>query len=137
MWDVYLGGISDPVWRKNFKDSISKDVKIYDPYIENYKKLKPPERQNQSAKELSAQNNCAIIVFYLKKGWRGTSTLLELGMATGCGKQVIMCIDGNIKGKKQIISFCNYHGILVCNSINDLVLMVEEFIMELSSINET
>lgn len=133
MWDIYLGGMcNDSKWKSDLKNKISKDIKIYDPQLDDYKKLNPEQKTNQMAKEVQVQQNCAIVIFYMNSGWKGTSTLLELGTAVGSGKQVIVCMDGKVKGSKQIEKYCEYHGINVCNSIDDLVLTIEEFIGELS-----
>lgn len=136
MWDVYLGGVSDVAWRDEFKSKISQDITIFDPYLKDYKSLKVTGKTNQFAKELEVQDDCAIAIFYMNSKWRGTSTLLEIGTAVGGGKQVIVCLDGKVKGTKQIQKFCEYHGIPICKSIDELVLTIEEYIGELELLNE-
>lgn len=136
MWDVYLGGVSDKKWRETFKKNISSEIKIFDPYLKSYNKLNNHAKHNQFSKELCIQEDCAIAVFYLNPSWDGTSTLLELGMSIGNGKQVMVCLDGKVKGSEQIEQYCNFYGVPVCKNLEELVLLVEEFINELEMLDE-
>ena len=52
MCDVYLGGISDDVWRRTFKEEVSQDISMFDPMVENYENYDEFEKANQTAREL-------------------------------------------------------------------------------------
>ena len=36
MYDVYLGGTNMPEWREQFKNHISPDVSVFDPFVRNF-----------------------------------------------------------------------------------------------------
>lgn len=127
MFDVYLGGVAAKKWREKFKSEISDDISIFDPLVENYEQYDKKEIANQAARELIyIYDKCKIIVFYLDPMWQGTTTLLEIGNAIGRGKQVVVCLDGNVNGKEKIYCHCDYHGVLVVDTIEELISAVEE-----------
>jgi len=127
MFDVYLGGVSDSNWRETFKKQIGDEVTIFDPMVEDYHKFDEHEKADQSAKELiHLQEKCSIIIFYINSSWKGTSLLLEIGESIGQEEQVILCLDGEVEGKSKIERYCNFHGVLMTNTIEDLVITVEE-----------
>jgi hypothetical protein len=137
MWDIYLGGLSEPSWRAKFKSEISPDISIFDPMVENYETFSEHQRANERAHQFVVmQNECTVIVFYLNDKWKGHSTLLEIGDAVGRGIQVILCLDGKVKDAEKIQRYCEYHGVLVVNSLDDLITTVEEYMAELSLVLE-
>lgn len=130
MYDVYLGGVSSPDWIETFKSQIDKDISVFSPYIEDYENLNEFQLSNQIAKELIFMERSDIIVFYFNEGHKGISSLLELGDCVGRGKMVIVCLDGVNGSKKQIKKYCDFRGVIVADTIEDLVLTVEEYIAE-------
>lgn len=132
-YDIYLGGVADRIWRSKLKRSMSKDLKIFDPMIRNYDKLSAELQLNQQAKEYSfLENDNRVVIFYLDKTWKGTSTLLEIGDAVARGKQVVVCLDGTVKGKKDIQQYCEFRGVLLVYSLKELISTVKEMLSELS-----
>lgn len=138
MWDVYLGGLSDQTWRSKLKNEISQDITIFDPMVEDYESYDEGARANETARQLSTmQEKCAIIAFYLNAQWTGHSTLLEIGDAVGRGAQVIVCLDGEVKDLEKIQRYCEYHGVLLVDTLDDLITTIEEYMAELSMVMET
>jgi len=37
MYDVYLGGVTAPEWREEFKRQVSQDISVFDPFVEDFK----------------------------------------------------------------------------------------------------
>lgn len=138
MWDVYLGGLSDHAWRDKLKSEISQDITIFDPMVDDYETFDESARANETARQLSTmQEKCAVIAFYLNSEWKGHSTLLEIGDAVGRGVQVILCLDGEVKDSEKIQRYCEFHGVLVVDSLDDLITTIEEYMAELSMVMET
>jgi hypothetical protein len=137
MWDVYLGGLSDLSWRTKLKNEISQDISVFDPIVDGYDDFNENERANETARQLQVmQEKCAVIVFYLNSTWKGHSTLLELGDAVGRGGQVVMCLDGAVKDKEKIERYCEYHGVPVVYTLEELITAVEEYMAELAMVTE-
>lgn len=59
------------------------------------------------------------------------SARLHLGDAAGRGKQIIVCLDGQVKGKTFLNRYCEYRGILMSTSVEDLITTVESCAAEL------
>lgn len=137
MWDIYLGGLSDSSWREQLKSQISKDISIFDPMVENYETMDATEKANETAKQLETmRENCAVLVFYLNHEWKGHSTLLEIGEAIGRGNQIILCLEGEVKDREKIRLYCEYHGALVVESLDELISTTEEYMAELALVVE-
>ena len=130
MYDVYLGGVASPEWRKDFAAQISSDITVFDPYVQDFSKYKSKDKAEQVAREFYFMDHSNILVFYFNEK-SGKSARLQLGDAVGHGKQVVVCLDGKVKGKTFIKRYCHYRGILMTESLEDLVSMVEECSAEL------
>lgn len=133
MWDVYLAGVSDRAWRETFKKTISEDIKVFDPVVDGYNELNEDGKANQVAREMTAmEENCALVAFYFDSSWNGQSSMLELGNAVGRGKQVIVCLEGKVKGANKIQRFCEMQGVIIVSSLDELITTVEEYLGELA-----
>lgn len=130
MYDVYLGGVTTPKWRKEFKDQVSSDISVFDPYIETYSNYDKHDKAEQIAREFYFMSECKVIVFYLDSK-TAKSARLQLGDAVGNDKQVIVCLDGKVPGKTFIKRYCEFRGIILVESMEDLVSTVEECAAEL------
>lgn len=130
MYDVYLGGVSSPEWTEQFKSQIDNDISVFNPYIDDYENLNEFQTANQVAKELIFMERSDIIVFYFNEEHKGISALLELGDCVGKGKMVIVCLLGDVDGKDKIKRYCDFRGVIICETLEDLVLTVEEYIAE-------
>ncbi len=130
MYDVYLGGVSSTHWRKDFATQISSDISIFDPYIQDFSKYKSKDKVEQIAREFYFMDQSSILVFYFNEK-SGKSARLQLGDAVGNDKHVIVCLDGKVKGKTFIKRYCNYRGLLMTESMEDLVATVEACSAEL------
>jgi len=130
MYDVYLGGVTSPEWRKEFTSQVSSDVSIFDPYIQDYSKYKAKDKAEQIAREFYFMDQCNILVFYFNAK-SAKSARLHLGDAVGRGRQVVVCLDGQVKGKTFIKRYCEYRGILLAESMEDLITTVESCAAEL------
>lgn len=126
MYDVYLGGVTSPEWRKAFKSQISSDISVFDPYIENFK---AKDKIEQIAREFYFIEQCDIIIFYFNAK-SAKSARMQLGDTVGHGKQVIVCLDDKVKGKTFIKRYCEYRGVLLIESMEELVISVEECVAE-------
>ncbi len=135
MCDVYLGGISCKEWRRSLKNEISQDISIFDPTVEGYDDYDEFEKSDHAAKELFQIERCDVIVFYLNEQWDGASTLLELGDSVALDKQVVVCLDGDVKGQEKIKRYCEYRGVFVVNSLDELIVTIEEYIAQIDLCN--
>lgn len=125
MYDVYLGGVTTPHWRKEFRDQVSDDISIFDPYIETYSKYDKQDKAEQVAREFCFMDECDIVIFYFDAK-TAKSARLQLGDAVGNDKQVVVCLDGKVPGKTFIKRYCEFRGIILVKSMEDLVSTVEE-----------
>lgn len=130
MYDVYLGGVTTPEWRKEFKAHISSDISVFDPYVETFKKYDKRSKAEQIAREFCFMEECNIIVFYFDSK-TAKSARLQLGDAVGNDKQTIVCLNGRVPGKTFIKRYCEFRGIILVESIEDLISTVEEYAAEL------
>jgi len=130
VYDVYLGGVMTPEWRKEFKSRISSDISVFDPYVETFVKFDNNEKTEQIAREFYSMNECDIIIFYLDST-AAKSALLQLGDAVGNGKQVIVCLNESVPGETFIKRYCEFRGIVLVESMEDLVIVTEECAAEL------
>lgn len=133
-YDVYLGGVMTPEWRKQFKSQISSDISIFDPYLENYKELTSKDETEQIARAFYFMDLSKVIVFYFDST-TAKSARLFLGDSIGHGKQVIVCLDGRVTGKTFLQRYCEYRGIVMVDSIDELVTTVEEYHHQLLSVS--
>lgn len=130
-YDVYLGGMSTEEWRQNFKSQVSPDIKIYDPLVEKIEDLDEAGIANQAARQLfHIENGNTLIVFYLNENWNGTTSLLEIGDSVGRGKTVIVCLDGEVVDEQKIRRYCEFRGVLVTDSFDELIPTVESYLAE-------
>lgn len=129
MYDVYLSGTLSKEWREYFKNNISTDITVFDPLEFEH------EKHEQLAKELiHIESECDIIVFYLNEKFRDIITMIQIGEAKG--KQIIMCLDGNVNQKEDIIRYCEYRGIPIIYSLDNLITAVEEYLAEIEMCSE-
>lgn len=130
MYDVYLGGVTSPEWRREFKSQVSSDINVFDPYVENFSKLKASDKSEQIAREFYFMDQSNLIVFYLNSR-SSKSARMQIGDAVGNDKQVVVCLDGAVKGKTFIRRYCDYRGVVITESLEELVSTVEEYAAEL------
>jgi hypothetical protein len=130
VYDVYLGGVTTSEWRKEFKSQISSDISVFDPYIESFSEYNKRDKAEQIAREFYFMDECDIIVFYFNSK-ASKSARLQLGDAVGNNKQTIVCIDGKVPGKTFIKRYCEFRGVILVESIEDLISTVEECASEL------
>lgn len=130
MYDVYLGGVTTPEWRKEFKDQISSDISVFDPHIKTFSKYTKRDKVEQIAREFYFMDECDVIVFYLNSK-TAKSARLQLGDAVGSDKQVIVCLDGKVPGKTFIKRYCEFRGTILVESMEDLISTTEECAAEL------
>ena len=139
MYDVYLGGALDSTYLSEFKKQISADISVFDPTVDNYEHLNDVEKANQVAKELIyMEEEAKLVIFYFNSKWQGVSSLIELGDCAGRGKSVIVCIDGEVEGGERIRRYCEFRGIIITDSLEDLITTVEEYMaqVELCSVKQ-
>lgn len=131
MYDVYLGGVTTPEWRNEFKSQVSSDISVFDPFIEEFKKFKKHDKVEQIAREFYFMEQCDVIVFYLNSTSVAKSVRLQIGDTVGNGKQVIVCLEGKVRGKTYLKQYAEYRGVLLVDSLEELVATVEECAAEL------
>jgi len=138
MFDIYLTGCSDTKWRTELKESVARDITIFDPIHPKYSSFNESEKANQVANELENLENCQIIVFHLPKNWNSAYSLLQLGDAVGRGKQVIVLLEPGVTAEEKITWYCEYYGVLLVDNLEDLVENIEECVaqMELMELGE-
>jgi hypothetical protein len=128
-YDIYLGGVMTPEWRQQFKTQITSEtnVTVFDPYIENFQELKSQDATEQIARSFYFMDLCKVIVFYFDST-NTKSARLFLGDAIGRGKQVIVCLNGKVTGKTFLQRYCEYRGIVITDSVEELVSTVKEYV---------
>lgn len=131
MFDLYLAGEMTRDWRNSLKSALDKSITIFDPYREEYDSLTLSEQINETAKGWSLMEDAKVIVFYFGEKWGGTSSLLELGDCIGRNKQIVVFIDRNVPTEEQIQKYCEFRGVVVVKTFEDLVATCEEFVSEL------
>lgn len=130
-YDVYLGGLSKPEWRAKLKSEISSDIEIFDPLVKDYDASNPFQVHDQTAKQLyHIENGNTLVVFYLNDEWNGTSSLLEIGDSVARGKQVIVCLEGDVKEKDKIRRYCDFRGAMVVDTLDELTSTIETYLAE-------
>ena len=134
MYDVYLGGQTTEEWREKFKDQISSDISIFDPLCKEFNTSDINEKSEQIAREFYFMEQCNLLIFYLNTIELSKSSRLQIGDAVGHELQVIVCLDGDVEGAEYIRKYCEYRGVVTTNSIEDLVLTVEEYAAELAEL---
>lgn len=137
-YDVYLGGIVSKKWRDEFKKNIDADISVFDPRLNKFSTKNLPDKSEQLAREFYFMDICQIIVFYFNQS-SSKSTRVQLGDCVGSKKQVIVCLDGEVPGKAYLELYCEYRGIPVTKTLEELVVTVEEYLaqLELSKTNDT
>ncbi len=130
MYDVYLGGVTTPEWREEFKSRISSDISVFDPYIPEYQNLDDSGKSEQIARELYFTDECKMVIFYIDES-ECKSVRLQIGDAVGHDKQVIVCLQGEARGAAYIKRYCEYRGVLLAESLDELIRTVEEYSAEL------
>ena len=128
--DVYLAGYADKEWRSEFMSSISNDIKVFDPMIQNYDELDEGEYADQVARELELAETSEVVVFYLDENWKSYFSMIQLGDTVGRGKQVVVCMPNDIESEAKIRRYCEYRGIGIADNLEDLVSSVEELLAE-------
>ena len=126
--DVYLAGYANTKWREEFKNTIARDIEIFDPIDSRYNEFTPSEKSNQIAKELEHIERCEIIVFYFCPEWDSCYSILQLGDAVGRGKQVVVCIIPGDGSEEKIRRYCEYRGVVTVNNLEDLIVNTEEYL---------
>jgi hypothetical protein len=96
--------------------------------VAGFHNLEEGEQYELLAKEFYTIDTSDIIIFYLDTSDGGKSARLKLGDAVGRGKQVIVCLDGEVEGAEFIHRYCDYRGVTVCNGLNELISTVKEFV---------
>ena len=131
-FDIYLGGVSSKSWREELKKSVNHDITFFDPMVDGYDEFSDIQKVNQSARELFyLENGNKLIIFYFNSHWNGTSSLIELGDSVGRNKGVIVCLDGEVVGGEKIRRYCEFRGVLVVDSLKELISTVEEYLSEI------
>lgn len=131
MYDVYLGGHADTEWRNTFRKLLSSDISVFDPIVDNYHKLDCEAKANLVAQELEAIAKSKVVVFYLSENWQSYFSMIQLGDAVGRGKNVVVCIDSKIESEEKILRYCEFRGVWLVNSIDEMVTATEQFIGQL------
>lgn len=132
MYNVHLGGLSQPKWIEIAQNELRAHCNVYSPYLNNYSELTDIEKADTVAKELTAMEQSDIIVFYFNEEHVGTSAFLELGDCTGRDKIVIVCLDGNVKSKDKIQRYCEFRGIVVTTTIANLIIAIKDYCQQMT-----
>lgn len=128
--DIYLAGYADPKWRDEFNRQISNDINVFDPLVHNYKNLDDEERANQVAKEFELSETSEVVVFYFDENWKSYFSMVQFGDIVGRGQQVIACIPNKIESEEKVRRYCEYRGVIITASLEELVSTVEEMLAE-------
>lgn len=129
-YDIYLGGIFKKEWREKLKASLP-CVNICDPMVDDFDHEDVAKCYDQTAKQLyHIENGNLLVLFYLNSEWNGTITLLEIGDAIGRGKQVVVCLDGDVRGCEKIRRYCEFRGAILTYSIDEMIETVHGYLHE-------
>ncbi len=129
--DVYLAGYADTKWREDFKNTIARDIEIFDPFDKKYNDFTPSEKANHIAKEFTYVEQSEVVVFYFCPEWNSCYSILQLGDAVGRGKQVSVCLIPGTDSEEKLRRYCEYRGVIVVDNLEDLVLNTEEYLAQL------
>ncbi len=129
-YDVYLGGVTTSEWREEFKSQLSSDISVFDPYLKEFDTFTKEDKTEQIARELYFIEQCNIVVFYLNSTQTSKSVRLQIGDAVGQDKQVIICLDEGVEGASYIEHYCEYRGVILVNTMEELISTAEEYAAE-------
>ena len=128
IYDIYLGGVSSNSWREEFKKKMPSQFKIADPFVENFFNETKAQQTDHIAKDFFLMDNSKLAVFYFDDSEKGQASRLKLGDMVGRGKQVVTCITDSTVGKEFLETYCNYRGISISKSIDELIKLILEII---------
>ena len=128
--DVYLAGYANEDWRDEFIKQISDDINVFDPIVHRYHEFSEEEYSNHVAKELELAETSELIVFYFDENWKSYFSMIQFGDIVGRGKQVIVCIPNKIESEEKIRLYCEYRGIVITESLEELIPSVESILAE-------
>jgi hypothetical protein len=125
-FSIFLGGsIAGGDWRTDFSKTLEGgNILILDPTILDWNfNIKTDYSDLQFKQhadwELSAMENCDLIVFYLKAGTMSPIPLLEIGLHTKSKRIVIFCEDGFIN-RGYLDAICKMYDVPQVNSFEEL-----------------
>ncbi|KKN04003.1 hypothetical protein LCGC14_1101860 [marine sediment metagenome] len=128
--DVYLAGYANEDWRDEFIRQVSDDINVFDPMVHEYHNFDEEEYANQVAKELELAETSEVSVFYFDTNWQSLFSMIQFGDMAGRGQQVIACIPNEIESEEKIRRYCEYRGIIITESLEELVSNVEALLAE-------
>ena len=131
MCDIYLGGSSGQLWRKQFKDEIGTEISIFDPVSASYDNLTELEKINEIAKSFYQLEKCSIIVFCFDNSCADAISLIKLGDCIARNKHVVVCIDGEFVHQDDVKTYCEYHSVVCVRDIEDLITTTEEYLAQI------
>ena len=134
MLSIYLGGVNTGTWRERFKKALAGKARIFDPVVEGFYNKEESEQYNLLARELFVMDECDICVFYLDDSDSGKSVRLKIGDAVGRGKQVVVCLEGDVEGNLFIRRYCDYRGVSLTFTFDEFVSVVQEYLSETTKV---
>lgn len=134
-YDIYLGGISDKMWRETFKQQLPSNYSVLDPFVDNFFELKQEKQIEEIAKDFLMMDQAQVLVFYFNGSEKGQATRLKLGDAVGRGKQILVCVESGTPGENFLHTYFNYRGIPVYCSLNELVKETVEILEQIQALS--
>jgi hypothetical protein len=120
---IEMGNATD--WQKEIEDHLADEEGIIlnprrDDWDESWiQSFKNKQFRQQVEWELYGLDNAAVIIMYFEPNTKSPISLLELGLHVKSGKLIVCCPDGYIK-KGNVETTCNFYGVPVLNSLEDL-----------------
>ena len=120
-------------WQKEMEEALKDDEGIIlNPRREDWDSSWEQTKENPNFKgqvkwELYGLELCKIIVMYFQPGTKSPISLLELGLHAKSEKMIVCCPDGYMK-KGNVDIVCEYYGIPVVNTFEELVESVRHIV---------
>lgn len=109
----------------NGKDCILLNPRRDDWNPEWVQSIDHPEFAEQVTWEMDGIESADLVLFYFEPGTKSPISLMELGWASGLGKEVVVCCPEGFWRKGNVDIICMRHGIPTVDSFDDLVRYVK------------
>ena len=126
MYDLFIYGFcaKNSTWYQEFEKNISEDIKIYNSFLQEATKV------NQVAKKLYILEECTVAAFYFEGGKIGAKSRTLLGHSIGKGRNVIVCIVGDIKDEGYLRHYLERNGAIIVDNLNSFIAGCEELVAQ-------
>jgi hypothetical protein len=133
---IFLGGSIDMGSAIDWQTQVTKaledyPVDIYNPRRPDWDSSWKQEKNNplfleQVLWELEAQRNADVICYFFDPNGQAPITLLELGLHIN--SDIVVCCPRGYWRKGNVDIVCEYHGVPVLESLDDMIAHLQDYI---------